>query len=982
MEWFKISYFAPGLLVDLIITLTVFLFLSFKKEQSPANRWLSLFFLGEACLALAYFLSYSILHEFAAFHRYLSCFIVLGNVCLVAFSYYYPKNERPKEAKLVIYFFLSMYALTYLHFIYNTIHAEKTYNFESHIYTFDFGKEIGILHLLLYLVSAFNFIRKTLRYSEYTGFFTKWLKQPKTIFSFYYLQNLIARFLSSWVKFLVPKGNYAEASRNFTLAIILHIFIAVANVLVKNGSISYYLYANIFVLATMFIVYYITVVYINHSLEPTSFMIKLIGITLGMVLLILGYVANVTLTEVENSYDDKKRLEIQFLQQTLSSKEPQFSKNISYVLLRKNGIKMFSQHYTMIYQREPSLKSNDFSVGDKKLKDKLVTKKYQSINQNYDKTPKDQIFRKAKNHIEKRKLRLLERNYRNANGNFFVFYLFAFESKIYEVGFSYENYRETIHNSAQKLILAMLVSTAFILFVFPILFKKSIVTPLRSLLKGVKKVNRGNLEVQVPIKINDEIGYLSTSFNSMVESIREAKKELQMHAENLEQKVEERTQEISSKMQEIQNLKIQQDGDYYLTSLLAKPLYYNANKSKTILTDFVIEQKKQFEFRKKKGELGGDICVTGNLRIGKPNNYQRYVVAMNGDAMGKSMQGAGGSLVMGVVMNSILSRSAANDRVLDTTPEDWLTDTYKEIQSVFKSFDGTMVISASIFVIAEEDGNISFINAEHPFSVLYRDGKASFLENKIYLRKFGIDSEFSFEIKKFKLLPGDIVLLGSDGKDDIRLPETAQVNEDETLFLQSVEDSRADLPRIIDILKSSGELIDDVSLLRIECKEYTQKNETATQKSMEDQYLLAKNLVSEEKLEQAFDLMYDFFENNKTHQKLNKLLALISFKLEKYQNCIEVINTYKENMPEEKDLLYYLSIAQKKQGLFEAALETAEEYLQQYPDSIRGLITLADIQRIQKQELDARNTIVRVLQLDPKNKMAQQIFSILQKDIS
>ena len=40
-------------------------------------------------------------------------------------------------------------------------------------------------------------------------------------------------------------------------------------------------------------------------------------------------------------------------------------------------------------------------------------------------------------------------------------------------------------------------------------------------------------------------------------------------------------------------------------------------------------------------------------------------MAMNADAMGKSMQGAGGSIVMGVAMNSIMSRSAAKDWVVD-----------------------------------------------------------------------------------------------------------------------------------------------------------------------------------------------------------------------------------------------------------------------------------------------------------------------------
>jgi serine phosphatase RsbU (regulator of sigma subunit) len=55
--------------------------------------------------------------------------------------------------------------------------------------------------------------------------------------------------------------------------------------------------------------------------------------------------------------------------------------------------------------------------------------------------------------------------------------------------------------------------------------------------------------------------------------------------------------------------------------------------------------------------------------------------------------------------------------------------------SVFKSFNGSMVISAVIFMIEDETGKAFYINAEHPYSVLYRDGKASFIEEGIQLPK-------------------------------------------------------------------------------------------------------------------------------------------------------------------------------------------------------------------------------------------------------
>lgn len=114
---------------------------------------------------------------------------------------------------------------------------------------------------------------------------------------------------------------------------------------------------------------------------------------------------------------------------------------------------------------------------------------------------------------------------------------------------------------------------------------------MNNLLSGVEKVNKGDLDVQVPVKVRDEIGFLADSFNSMVSSIKQARRELQDYAENLEEKVKERTQEVQEKMEEVQRLKVQQDGDYFLTSLLAKPLFYNANKSKLVHSEFMLKQK-------------------------------------------------------------------------------------------------------------------------------------------------------------------------------------------------------------------------------------------------------------------------------------------------------------------------------------------------------------------------------------------------------
>ncbi|MCB1160164.1 MAG: SpoIIE family protein phosphatase, partial [Leptospiraceae bacterium] len=398
-----------------------------------------------------------------------------------------------------------------------------------------------------------------------------------------------------------------------------------------------------------------------------------------------------------------------------------------------------------------------------------------------------------------------------------------FAQVLTEVGYSYTEYREEMHSVFKIQTFILLIAVIFITVFYPLFFKGSLLNPLRNLLQGVRKVNKGDLDLEIKVIFHDEIGFLSESFNSMVNSIRTARRELQDYAENLEEKVAERTREVEERMEEIKKLKVQQDGDYYLTSLLAKPLFLNANKSQSVKTEFLIYQKKQFEFRNRKADLGGDICVTGNVKLGNPDTeeFRRYTLAMNGDAMGKSMQGAGGSLVMGVVINSIMRR-AADKGIIPNSPQEWLTKVYHEINGIFKAFNGTMVISCVIMLIDDETGEVFYFNAEHPFCVLYRNGDVRFIEKDMQLRKLGLDSEIEFQVYKYQLIPGDVIIMGSDGRDDIDMSPNEvirTINEDTSLFLNHVRIGKGKLEQIKASILTTGSLIDDLSLLRLAFKE-------------------------------------------------------------------------------------------------------------------------------------------------------------------
>ena len=984
LNWLDWSYHSVGVFAAYLIILIMSIFLLTKKDKTPPTWWLGAMFTGYGFMLLGYILAYSINAPWGAYHRFVTMCALFGNGGMIGFVYSFPRYDQPKEARIAIPLSLTILVIGYLEFVFTGLKMEIIYNYTAHFYTFDYGAQHAIILLVTQAFPLSVLIRKTIRYSEYDGIFKKWLSKPDH-FSGYPL-FLFSRFIVGWIKFINPKGKDAHACKSFSKAIIIFLIIAVTNVLNKLGIVSYDLYAFIYANVTLIICFYFMITYINNSPEPTTFMVKLVGVSLVTVLLVLGFVGNITLTLSEEEYDIQKKAEIlgskTFI---LDKKYDRISEDIEYVIVKPANADFFNDNLKLEYNKHPEhLKIDEIKEELKKVKaftlKEILTKVLKENNRKLTQdTPtlaeeeealkRFKLTRQYKN-LSSQYSEDLTRLYRTASDRYTHFDFTNGDLK-YEIGFSYDDYRAHTHKNTVKLIYIIFFTSLLIVIIFPRFFLSSLVKPLNNLLEGVTKVNEGNLDIQVPIKVQDEIGYLSGSFNSMVESIKQARKELEDYAENLEEKVKERTREVQEKMDEVQKLKIQQDGDYFLTSLLAKPLFFNANKSKLVPTEFFIRQKKKFEFKNKTADLGGDICITGTLKFGKPDDYKVYIMAMNGDAMGKSMQGAGGSLVMGVVFNAIMSRSASNKKVLDMKPEEWLTDIYHEVNSVFKSFNGTMVISATVVLIEEKSGEMLYFNAEHPATILYRDGKASFIEQELLLRKLGQESEFDFKVYHYQLSPGDVVILGSDGRDDIDLTPDAKIrtiNEDEFAILQTIEKTNGNIFEIEDVLKTQGTITDDLSFLRVDFQpqatreeihniheqpisskfeeqelEIREEDEDLQQFDLTEVYQQSKRLYREGQVNEALNVLTKAHSVEPNNQKLNKLLGLMSFKGKDYATAVDVLSQYLQMDPDTEEMWYYLSLSQKKMGRYLSSLEASKRVYQLHPDNVNNLVNLSDL---------------------------------------
>lgn len=100
------------------------------------------------------------------------------------------------------------------------------------------------------------------------------------------------------------------------------------------------------------------------------------------------------------------------------------------------------------------------------------------------------------------------------------------QNRLYEAGFSYFYYRAFIHNSSIKLVYVLGAVIMLMLIGFPLFFRGTLVRPLHDLLKGITMVNNGNLEASVPVKMDDEIGFLTGAFNDMVASVKDTNEKI------------------------------------------------------------------------------------------------------------------------------------------------------------------------------------------------------------------------------------------------------------------------------------------------------------------------------------------------------------------------------------------------------------------------------------------------------------------------
>ncbi|MBI5964659.1 MAG: diguanylate cyclase [Chloroflexi bacterium] len=135
----------------------------------------------------------------------------------------------------------------------------------------------------------------------------------------------------------------------------------------------------------------------------------------------------------------------------------------------------------------------------------------------------------------------------------------------------YISFRQYLHRFLFPLTIAIFLSSLFLLMGIPLVIHYGIGHPLDLLLAGVQTMNQGKLDVVVPVQFNDEIGYLTNSFNNLSGELNGLIKEL-------ENRVAERTSDLVAVNEELRNLSVvveQSPSSIVITDIDASIEYVN-----------------------------------------------------------------------------------------------------------------------------------------------------------------------------------------------------------------------------------------------------------------------------------------------------------------------------------------------------------------------------------------------------------------------
>ncbi|MBU0621098.1 MAG: HAMP domain-containing protein [Gammaproteobacteria bacterium] len=231
----------------------------------------------------------------------------------------------------------------------------------------------------------------------------------------------------------------------------------------------------------MVFLYLFAMVYLNNALEPSSLQIKMVGLFLGAILVVLGFSSAITADLHEEAFLAQKGADAtRSTDLLIADRSASLPAEVAYV--KRDGRVIYS---TIGGMAKPEAAAADWRG--------------------------DWGFLK---------------NRGNDPQGFYIEKTITADGHSYAVGYSYLLYRASMHALSSSLAWVVLGAALFVVLIFPLFFHRSLFIPLRRLLGGAGQLEHGDLDINLPVSVKDEIGTLTRAFNQMAGSIRESRDKL------------------------------------------------------------------------------------------------------------------------------------------------------------------------------------------------------------------------------------------------------------------------------------------------------------------------------------------------------------------------------------------------------------------------------------------------------------------------
>jgi signal transduction histidine kinase len=528
--------FVPTFLMQIIILVALLAW-----QQKSRATWLLIGWQGGLCLMSASFLAgYSIYTPLSGYLYWIGgiTFAWLAVTLAIQFAYHFPRRLFPREARRVLILSLALWGgllalmgIEALSGLYSMNYAFDAFFYGylstaapplSSVALFD------ILHPLAFLWPAVVWLRQSVRLAaDQHANDARTARVMALVFSVALLSPL-ASMLEE--RSLVPVGSFAA---------------------------SFLIAEAVFVLT-----------YLDYSPAPTSFQVKLVGISLVTMLLLVGLLAPLMLKWSQQTYHAARHDEVATIKQLIGhSLTDEMPASVQYVATRPADGGLFSSSYQVLFSRTSHMNATLLTAEDARLRAmarrdgaaswRHITRVHPWLIAQSPDIP-------AYQHLER--LTIPEgvaayRGHAAPREQHGIRYTFALDAQtVGEVGYSYLAYRQMLHARALPLVWFTLGATLLLLLLVPFFIRASLVQPLTALQHGVRRVDAGDLDTVVPVHITDEIGFLTGAFNRMVASLRgsraallheiamrqQKERELVALTATLEQRVTERTQALAT----------------------------------------------------------------------------------------------------------------------------------------------------------------------------------------------------------------------------------------------------------------------------------------------------------------------------------------------------------------------------------------------------------------------------------------------------